>query len=549
MSGIDGGADLEGSLLHLIAEAETFEDALEATLRLACDAGGWEYGEAWFPEDGVLVAGATYDPERRFAAFSDASATATFEPDEGLVGRALESRSVVWLDGLDSRGTFVRAGAATAAGFESSVAVPIVDGDAVVAVLAFFTTHDRAVDDEFAGVVADAVSKLSRLFARTRRRQAEAGERALLDGILRTSPVGIIVHDPETGTDRANPAAASILGVDVDTVLERGVGSEAWDVYDESGERIPVDAFPFAAAMRRGAPVVDERVVVGRPDGTEVTLSVNAAPVLDEDGEVVRVLVAFSDVSERAKHEAELEEKNRQLESFTSVLSHDIRSPLAVATGFLELARETGDLEYLEKVERSHERIEELVDTLLVLARKGRMVGTRRTVDLAEAAREAWEVTKTEVATLEVGDVRTVDADPARLKQVFENLFRNSVEHGSTSSRRALRADDSAEHGSTGSRDGARRPDDSVQHGGGGVTVRVVPLDDEPGFAVEDDGPGIPPDRREEVLRPGHESAGGGFGLGLSIVAAVAEGHGWSLRATESTGGGARFEFRTAAGE
>jgi PAS domain S-box-containing protein len=502
--------DLEGSLLQLIAESETFEDALEATLRLACESGRCRYGEAWLPEGGELVAGPVYDPGGEFAAFEASSADVTFAPGEGLVGRVFASAEVEWLDDIGSRDAFLRDEAATAAGLASAVGIPIVDDDSVIAVLAFYTTHHQPADEGFAEAVAEVVATFSRLFVRTQTRQAEADERALLDEVLQTSPVGIIVHDPERGTERANPAAASILGVDADTIVRRGIDSLEWNVRGADGEPLAVDERPFAEVLQTKTSIVDRRVVVGRPDGSEVTLSVNAAPLVDDEGEVTRGVVVFSDVSERADHEAELEEKNRQLESFASVLSHDIRSPLAVATGFLELTRETEDLSYLEKVERSHERIEELVDELLVLARKGRMIGSLERVDIAEVAREAWDQTETKDATLSVGDVGAVDADPIRLKQVFENLFRNAV-----------------------------------QHAGDGVTVRVLPLDGEAGFAVEDDGPGIPANKREEMLRPGHESAGGGFGLGLSIVAAVAEGHEWGLQATESADGGARFEFRT----
>ncbi|MFB6078318.1 MAG: sensor histidine kinase, partial [Halarchaeum sp.] len=97
-------------------------------------------------------------------------------------------------------------------------------------------------------------------------------------------------------------------------------------------------------------------------------------------------------------------------------------------------------------------------------------------------------------------------ADPSRLGQLFENLFRNAVEHG-----------------------------------GDDVTVTVGDLDD--GFYVEDDGPGIPADEREVVFEPGYSNEADGTGLGLAIVEQTAAGHDWTLTVSESSAGGARFEI------
>jgi hypothetical protein len=87
-------------------------------------------------------------------------------------------------------------------------------------------------------------------------------------------------------------------------------------------------------------------------------------------------------------------------------------------------------------------------------------------------------------------------------------------------------------------------------HGGGAdgaatvdVEIRVGPLADEPGFFVEDDGSGIPPDDRERVFEPGYSTASSGTGLGLDIVGRIADDHGWDVRVTEGRDGGARFEF------
>jgi signal transduction histidine kinase len=100
------------------------------------------------------------------------------------------------------------------------------------------------------------------------------------------------------------------------------------------------------------------------------------------------------------------------------------------------------------------------------------------------------------------------------------------------------------EHGSTSSQPGA---DDAVEHGAADaadLTVTVGPLADGPGFAVADDGRGIPESNRDEVLEHGVSIDEDGTGLGLSIVRTIADAHGWSVTVGEGESGGARFVFR-----
>ncbi|MDY7081851.1 MAG: HAMP domain-containing sensor histidine kinase, partial [Halobacteria archaeon] len=128
-------------------------------------------------------------------------------------------------------------------------------------------------------------------------------------------------------------------------------------------------------------------------------------------------------------------------------------------------------------------------------------------------------------ADLEVEEDVSLRADRGSLLQMFENLFRNSVEHGSTSN-------------STGS-------NDSVEHGGDKITVTVGELENYEGFYVEDDGKGIPKDRQNQVLEQGYTTSDEGTGLGLSIVREIADAHGWDIEVGKSEKGGARFEVRT----
>jgi len=210
------------------------------------------------------------------------------------------------------------------------------------------------------------------------------------------------------------------------------------------------------------------------------------------------------------ERESQLERQNERLDEFASVVSHDLRSPLAVATGRLELAREECDCdaEHLDAVEEAHGRMADLVEDLLELARKGRTVGETERLDVAALVHD--RAVEHDVA-VDAADPAPVDADPDRLVDLLVNLLENAA-----------------------------------RHGGSDVAVAVGPLP-EGGFYVADDGPGIPPEDREAAFDRGYttDEDGAGSGLGLAIVRRIAEAHGWSVAVTESEAGGARFEFRT----
>jgi len=228
----------------------------------------------------------------------------------------------------------------------------------------------------------------------------------------------------------------------------------------------------------------------------------------DEDGRFQGSVGVLRDISDRRARERELERQNERLEEFASVVSHDLRNPLNVAVGYLELLQEDYDDDRLDRLADSHGRMATIVEDVLTLAREGDDVEEPAPVALRAMARQAWATVDSKEATLgATGDV-TVVADDVRLQRLFENLFRNAIDHG-----------------------------------GADVTVTVGPLADESGFYVADDGPGIPEADREEVFQSGYTAAAGGTGFGLAIVRRIADAHGWDVRIADGDSGGARFEF------
>ncbi|WP_440767484.1 ATP-binding protein [Natronorubrum sp. DTA7] len=217
-------------------------------------------------------------------------------------------------------------------------------------------------------------------------------------------------------------------------------------------------------------------------------------------------ILVTQDVTEARQTAAELANQNERLDQFASMVSHDLQNPLAIAVAELEQYRETDDDMYLDGVEDALKRVEDLIVDLTALARTNTPSKNRKPISLSTVAREAWRLIDTQTASLETHDC-TINGDKSQLQALFENLFRNAVGHG-----------------------------------GLDVTVRVGPLDD--GFYVEDTGTGIPPETREEVFEHGFTTGYGGSGVGLTIVSRIAADHGYEVSLTESSEGGARFEFQ-----
>ena len=154
--------------------------------------------------------------------------------------------------------------------------------------------------------------------------------------------------------------------------------------------------------------------------------------VLSELGDSVGHAIASIEARERlARRERELERQNERLEEFAGVVSHDLRSPLNVAEGYLDLARETGDDAQFDRVAAALDRMNDLIDDLLALARQGETVDEAEPVPLRDVAERAWSTAGTPAATLRIADdLGVVACDPSRLRQLLENLFRNAITHG-----------------------------------------------------------------------------------------------------------------------
>ena len=252
----------------------------------------------------------------------------------------------------------------------------------------------------------------------------------------------------------------------------------------------------------------DTETVVERGENNRY-FDLRTTPVWTPGGEVGGRLVVLRDITELIEGREKIKQQNERLNEFAGVVAHDLRNPLNVAMGRAELLPKGESAEHIDAIARALERMDKLIQDLLQLARAATTVSDEERVNLEDVATAAWAYTSTAEATLTVTEaVPTVPGNRSRFTQLFENLFTNCIEHG-----------------------------------GKDVWVTVGNLKHDAGFYVEDDGDGIPPEIREKVFDYGVTSSEDGTGFGLSIVADIAEAHDWSVRVTDGSDGGARFEF------
>jgi PAS domain S-box-containing protein len=290
--------------------------------------------------------------------------------------------------------------------------------------------------------------------------------------------------------------------------------SLSWEAFAANEFRVYDDVRAHPERFNTETPIRSEIIIPLGEHGVINIGSVEPAEFSEIDVSIARIFGKTVEMAlDRADREqrllnqrSRLQQQNDRLNEFTSVVSHDLRNPLNVATGRLELVTEECDSDHLGSLRRALDRMETLIDDLLALAREGKDVTDAQPVHLATVVNGCWENVETNQASLITDIHGDVCADKSRLKQVLENLFRNAVEHG--------RAD---------------------------VTVTIGGLDD--GFYIEDDGPGIPSDERDAVFKAGYSQSTDGTGFGLSIVEQIVDAHDWQIRITDGADGGARFEI------
>lgn len=224
-----------------------------------------------------------------------------------------------------------------------------------------------------------------------------------------------------------------------------------------------------------------------------------------------------------AERSTDLREMNDVKDTLLHAVSHDLKGPLAGIIGAMQTIRRDADLHLTDAereslyqvIEQSGRKMNRLIDDLLDLDRidRGKVHPKRKPTDIGEIVRRVVR----ESTTLERHPVRVeaddllVDVDPGKVERVIENLLVNASRH---------------------------TPPGTV------VSVQVIGRPNGAVLIVEDDGPGVPDELKDELFEPfrqGEGSSGRGMGIGLSLVRRFAELHGGTAHVEDGEQGGARF--------
>lgn len=391
--------------------------------------------------------------------------------------------------------------AVDATGAHALAVVPIEYETHLYGLLALYGNRPRPVEDvrdlleELGGDIAHA------FYAIDTRRELEESE-SRYRNLAETASDAILRIDDSSTITYANPATEQLFGYTQDELQGASLTKlmpdqfrekhlDAIDRYLQTGER----QLDWTGVQLPGR----------HKTGTKIPLSITFGEFEQNNQRFFTGILR--DITERVERNEDLERQIEYLDEFAGTVAHDLRNPLNILVGRLELASQERDSDNIETALTTANRMEELLDDLLQFARLGQGIDKTEPIVLEDSVDSVRRAVENEAVTIETDvDAKPILGSPRSILTLLENLFRNAVEHG-----------------------------------GSEVLIRVVRLDD--GFSVEDNGPGIPEENREEVFEPGYTTKNGGTGFGLNIVEKIVDAHGWQIAVTRGDHGGARFEI------
>ena len=529
----------ELSILSGISSAltrhEDFDTALDEVLAACFDAGGISTGALYLFENGGAVRTRAFGVGNTWSS----EALQSFFGDIDQLKSLLADGSVVNLSG---HAELAQASAAlSGAGIQSALAVPVSYKDQLLGAL-FLASKTTPLDDEdrmafatgVASQIAQAVALLRTFSAKAASERAAQETATTLRAMMDSLADGVIVADSSGKFLYWNAVAEKLVRMGpVDTAPEQWSSQYGLFLADRVTP-YPTEQMPLVRAIR-GERVESAEMFVRREDGSQGTwLSINAAPLIDAEGQRRGGVSILRDVTaERAAQEQLMvSDRMASVGMLAAGVAHEINNPLAVVVGSLELGLQDadeilerfGDVELvrelrsdLEAARDAAERVRQITGDLRIFSRseedKSTSVDVRRVLESSVSMAQN-EIRHRAKLVTNFGEVRRVEANESRLGQVFLNLVVNAAQ--------AI-------------------PEGRVDENEIRITTREI--SDRVVVEVRDTGAGIPPEVLSQLFTPfvTTKPAGIGTGLGLAICQRIVTSYGGQIEVETEVGTGTVF--------
>ena len=342
------------------------------------------------------------------------------------------------------------------------------------------------------------------------------------DNILSSLATGVVTVDLQGRIVTLNPAAELLTGF----FAGEAVGRYCTELFASTGEIADV----LMETLTSHNPISGVALTLSRRNGVIVPIELSTAPLKGSDGKDLGVVGVFRDLTAVRALEDRLQRSDRlaALGTLAAALGHEIKNPLtSILTFSRHLSRRYADEGFREKfqsvVPRELERINEIVERLLELARPARLhfapVQLPALLDgVVDLYGNEIEAKATRVIREYARDVPPIRADESALARVAVNLVANSLEAMTAGGQLTLRL---------GWAEGPRR---LAHH-------RRVQIE------IEDTGPGITARERDLIFNPFYTTKEGGTGLGLAIAHKIIEEHGGTIDVASTPGLGTTFRI------
>ncbi|NER38085.1 MAG: EAL domain-containing protein [Oscillatoria sp. SIO1A7] len=319
---VETEARLLARITQAIASCDHFEEAIGIALEGVCETSGWDYGEAWIPSrDGLHLqcVGAGYSSSERLDQFKTLSQEFIFAPDVGIPGRVWVSKRAEWYQDVYKvwDKDFLRVELAKNAGIKASLAVPIMAGDRVLAVLVFFMTEKRSQDRGMVDIVLTIAAQLGSAMQHKQVEEALRAAEQKYRSIFENAVEGIFQTTVEGRYLTVNPMLARIYGYDSPEELTESLTDIEHQLYFEPKRR-----FEFRRLLQANDAVWGFESEVYRKDGSTIWISENARAIRDESGNLVGYEGTVVDITKRKQAERELQKRDSLLQGVAEAMNH-----------------------------------------------------------------------------------------------------------------------------------------------------------------------------------------------------------------------------------